>query len=61
MLQGISENIVVGSFIWVGDPEQVWIDGEVLKINGEEVEVQTSSGNTVIDFHNNGPLFRLSL
>ncbi|XP_054802473.1 myosin-9 [Prosopis cineraria] len=48
MLQGISENIVVGSPIWVGDPEQVWIDGEVLKINGEEAEVHTSFGNTVV-------------
>lgn len=52
MLQGIPEKIIVGSHIWVGDPELVWIDGEVLKINGEEAEIQTSNGNTVIrDFH----------
>ncbi|RZB72125.1 Myosin-11 isoform B [Glycine soja] len=29
-LHGIPENIVVGSHVWVGDPELVWIDGQVV-------------------------------
>lgn len=47
MLQGIAENIAVGSHVWVGDPELVWIDGQVLSISGEEAEIQVSNGNKV--------------
>ncbi|KAL5136718.1 Myosin-11 [Glycine soja] len=43
-----SENIVVGSHVWVADPELVWIDGLVLNINGEEAEIQTSNENKVV-------------
>lgn len=41
--------IVVGSHVWVENSELVWTDGEVLKINGEEAEIQTTDGNTVIE------------
>ena len=27
LLQGMPKNIVIGSHVWVGDPELVWIDG----------------------------------
>ncbi|KAL8137294.1 hypothetical protein V2J09_003295 [Rumex salicifolius] len=36
--------IIVGSHVWVEHPELCWIDGEVTKINGNEVEIQTSEG-----------------
>ncbi|KAI4301137.1 hypothetical protein L6164_034448 [Bauhinia variegata] len=45
---GVPENIAIGSHIWVGDPELVWIDGQVLNINGEEAEIQTSDGKMVV-------------
>ncbi|CAL9023541.1 unnamed protein product [Prunus brigantina] len=32
--------IVVGSQIWVENPELVWIDGEVINIKGEDAEIQ---------------------
>ncbi|TYK17987.1 myosin-16 isoform X4 [Cucumis melo var. makuwa] len=41
-------NIVVGSQIWVGDIDSVWIDGLVLNITGEDAEIQTSDGRQVI-------------
>ncbi|EEF48041.1 myosin XI, putative [Ricinus communis] len=41
-------NIIVGSHVWVEDPKVAWIDGEVFKINGEEVHVHASNGKTVI-------------
>ncbi|KGN45159.2 myosin-11 isoform X2 [Cucumis sativus] len=41
-------NIVVGSQIWVGDIDSVWIDGLVLNINGEDAEIQTSDGRQVV-------------
>ncbi|KAK8467989.1 hypothetical protein PHAVU_007G195700 [Phaseolus vulgaris] len=45
---GIPENIVVGSYVWVGDPEVVWTDGQVLNINGEEAEIQISNEKKVV-------------
>ncbi|KAI9081193.1 hypothetical protein K1719_036952 [Acacia pycnantha] len=41
-------NIIVGSHVWVEDSAQAWIDGEVFKINGEEVHVRTTDGKTVV-------------
>ncbi|CAH1447311.1 unnamed protein product [Lactuca virosa] len=45
---GATTNIIVGSEVWVEDPSVAWIDGEVLKINGEEVEIQTTDGKKVV-------------
>ncbi|KAH7690363.1 Myosin ATPase protein [Dioscorea alata] len=41
-------NIVVGSQVWVGDPEVAWIDGEVLEINGDVIKISCTSGKTVV-------------
>ena len=43
-----SVNIVVGSHVWVEDPVDEWIDGEVSRINGLEVHVHTTKGKTVV-------------
>lgn len=43
-----SVNIIVGSHVWVEDPAQAWIDGEVFRINGEEVHIHTTDGKTVV-------------
>ncbi|KAM7494439.1 hypothetical protein LguiB_029048 [Lonicera macranthoides] len=45
---GTSVNIIVGSHVWVEDPTHAWIDGQVTKINGEDVEIQTDDGNKVV-------------
>ncbi|GAB2287440.1 hypothetical protein Dimus_021817 [Dionaea muscipula] len=45
---GTPVNIIVGSHVWVPDPDVSWIDGQVLKINGQETEVQTSDGKKVV-------------
>ena len=34
-------NIIVGSHVWVEDPDQAWIDGQVTKITGQEAEIET--------------------
>lgn len=50
-MQGIPvDTIVVGSHVWVGDPELVWVDGQVVNINGEDAEILTSNGNLVLKF-----------
>ncbi|GAB2293322.1 hypothetical protein Dimus_027524 [Dionaea muscipula] len=41
-------NIIVGSHVWVEDPKVAWIDGQVIRINGHEVHVQTKKGKTVV-------------
>ncbi|KAH9699049.1 Myosin-11 [Citrus sinensis] len=45
---GTPVNIIVGSHVWVEDPEEAWIDGQVLKITGKDVEVQTTKGKKVV-------------
>ncbi|XP_015902864.2 myosin-17 [Ziziphus jujuba] len=41
-------NIVVGSHVWVEDPLLAWIDGEVIRVKGQEVHVNTTNGKTVV-------------
>ncbi|XVE89949.1 hypothetical protein DITRI_Ditri20bG0037300 [Diplodiscus trichospermus] len=44
---GTPVNIIVGSHVWVEDPDEAWIDGQVTKINGKEAEIETSNGKKV--------------
>ncbi|XP_062149506.1 myosin-6-like [Alnus glutinosa] len=39
---------VVGSLVWMEDPDEAWIDGEVVKVDGEEIKVLCTSGKTVV-------------
>nr|DAD49059.1 TPA_asm: hypothetical protein HUJ06_018996 [Nelumbo nucifera] len=41
-------NIVVGSHVWVEDPLLAWIDGEVTRINGHEIHINTTNGKKVV-------------
>ncbi|KAL8548030.1 hypothetical protein ACS0TY_007361 [Phlomoides rotata] len=45
---GTPVNIIVGSHVWVEDPDIAWVAGQVMKINGAEVEVKTSTGKVVV-------------
>ncbi|KAL6606931.1 hypothetical protein ACP70R_042584 [Stipagrostis hirtigluma subsp. patula] len=45
---GTKVNIIVGSHVWAEDPEIAWIDGEVVKIKGEEAEIQASNGKKIV-------------
>ncbi|KVI12218.1 Dil domain-containing protein [Cynara cardunculus var. scolymus] len=45
--QAAPVNIIVGSHVWVEDPALAWIDGEVVRINGQELHVNTTDGKTV--------------
>ncbi|XP_057781954.1 myosin-6-like [Salvia miltiorrhiza] len=38
----------VGSLVWVEDPNEAWIDGEVVAVNGEDITILCTSGNTVV-------------
>ncbi|XP_074572170.1 myosin-6-like [Curcuma longa] len=40
-------SIVVGSQVWVEDPDLAWIDGEVLEAKGDEIKICCTSGKTV--------------
>lgn len=39
--------VKVGSFVWVEDPKEAWIDGEVVEVYGEDIKVQCTSGKMV--------------
>ncbi|KAJ1409369.1 P-loop containing nucleoside triphosphate hydrolase [Sesbania bispinosa] len=41
-------NIIVGSHVWIEDPEVCWIDGQVSKINGKDAEIETTNGKKVV-------------
>ena len=49
ILQATTENIIVGSHVWIEDPEIAWIDGQATKINGQEVQIDTTRGNSVCE------------
>ncbi|KAL2325366.1 hypothetical protein Fmac_024424 [Flemingia macrophylla] len=46
--KGTPVNIIVGSHVWIEDPEVSWIDGQVLKINGKDAEIETTDGKKVV-------------
>ncbi|KAK4785846.1 hypothetical protein SAY86_002535 [Trapa natans] len=45
---GAPVNISVGSHVWAEDPSLAWVDGEVFRINGEEVHISRTDGKMVI-------------
>ncbi|WVZ81858.1 hypothetical protein U9M48_029189 [Paspalum notatum var. saurae] len=45
---GTKVNIIVGSHVWAEDPEICWVDGEVVKINGEDAEIQVTNGKKIV-------------
>ncbi|XP_019445659.1 PREDICTED: myosin-12-like isoform X1 [Lupinus angustifolius] len=48
MVQGTPVNIIVGSQVWVEDPEIAWIHGEVAEINGKKAKILTIDGKSVV-------------
>ncbi|XP_071721684.1 myosin-9-like isoform X2 [Rutidosis leptorrhynchoides] len=46
-MQATTVNIILGTHVWVEDPNICWIDGQVTKINGQEVEIETTDGKKV--------------
>jgi len=46
-LQAAQASVAVGSQVWVEDPDVAWIDGEVIKVNGDTVTVKCSNEKTV--------------
>lgn len=47
-LQASTVNITVGSHVWVEDPQLAWINGEIVKIDGQNVHVNTTNGKKVL-------------
>ncbi|XP_009395668.2 myosin-12-like isoform X1 [Musa acuminata AAA Group] len=43
---GTPVNIIVGSHVWVEDPQAAWIDGEVTAIKGGDATITTADGKT---------------
>jgi len=47
MIQGTPVNIIVGSHVWIEDPEEAWMDGEVTGIKGRDATIIITNGKTV--------------
>ncbi|KAK4488660.1 hypothetical protein RD792_004431 [Penstemon davidsonii] len=45
---GTPVNIIVGSHVWVEDPEVAWIDGEVIEIKGSDATIVTTNEKTIV-------------
>ncbi|KAG5627286.1 hypothetical protein H5410_012504 [Solanum commersonii] len=45
---GTPVNIIVGSQVWIEDPDDAWIDGEVTEIKGSNATVATTNGKTTV-------------
>lgn len=50
-MQAATVNIILGTHVWVEDPTVCWLDGQVTKINGKEVEIETTDGKKVRRFY----------
>ncbi|KAF2285577.1 hypothetical protein GH714_005606 [Hevea brasiliensis] len=59
--QVATRNLLVGSSVWVEDPEASWVDGEVVEINGDGITINCTSGKKVVakasDVHPKDPEF----
>ncbi|KAL0456859.1 UNVERIFIED_CONTAM: Myosin-8 [Sesamum latifolium] len=42
-----TSSIAVGSLVWVEHPEEAWIDGEVVAVNGGDIKVACTSGEEI--------------
>lgn len=45
--------MVVGSHVWVEDPEVAWKEGDVVEVKGDVITVQCTPGGTVSNFYVN--------
>jgi hypothetical protein len=50
--QAAAMSPVVGSLVWVEDPDEAWIAGEVVKADDEDIKVLCTSGKTVSALNN---------
>jgi myosin-5 len=41
-------NIIVGSHVWAEDPDDAWIDGEVVEIRGGDATIVSTDGKTIV-------------
>lgn len=48
--QAAQLNFVVGSHLWIEDPDEAWKDVEILESNGDEITVSCESGTKVNNF-----------
>nr|KYP42747.1 Myosin-J heavy chain [Cajanus cajan] len=46
--RGTPVNIIVGSHVWLEDPQVCWIDGQVTKINGKDAEIEAGNRKKVV-------------
>ncbi|KAM7252959.1 hypothetical protein ACFE04_008860 [Oxalis oulophora] len=48
MQAAASANIALGSHVWVEDPDESWVDGQVDQVNGDDITVTCTSGKKIV-------------
>ncbi|KAK9009786.1 hypothetical protein V6N11_036312 [Hibiscus sabdariffa] len=48
ILQAAPSSIIVGSHVWVEDPDDAWVDGEVTQVKGDEIKINSTSGKQIV-------------
>ncbi|CAN8307008.1 unnamed protein product [Cochlearia groenlandica] len=58
LCKAASVKVDVGSYVWVEDTYEAWLDGEVVEVNDEEVKVncETKMSNPVLEAFGNAKL-----
>ncbi|KAK8983763.1 hypothetical protein V6N11_009549 [Hibiscus sabdariffa] len=46
--QSAPSSFIVGSHVWVEDPDDAWIEGEVTEVKGKDIKVNCKSGKTIV-------------
>ncbi|GMI96153.1 myosin XI B, ARABIDOPSIS THALIANA MYOSIN XI B, MYOSIN XI-8, MYOSIN XI B [Hibiscus trionum] len=41
-------SILVGSHVWVEDPDDAWLDGEVTEVKGDDIKINSTSGKQIV-------------
>ncbi|GMI96527.1 hypothetical protein HRI_003322000 [Hibiscus trionum] len=41
-------SIIVGTHVWVEDPDEAWIEGEVTEVNGDDIKINSTSGKPIV-------------
>ncbi|KAE8717544.1 Myosin-6 [Hibiscus syriacus] len=47
-LTAAPSSIIVGSHVWVEDPDEAWLDGEVTEVKGDNIKINCTSGKTIV-------------
>lgn len=52
----MGEHHTTGTLVWVHDPQEGWVKGEVMKMEGKKLKIRTEQGNVAVYLPEDCPL-----